>query len=237
MLKFCRKLHNWLGLLLVVQITLWFLSGLVMAVMPIEQVRGEHLRQNVSTLWQQALIAPAQVLQLHSPQASLSLSQRLIWQYNQLNAIPVYLVDDAGARFRYSALTGEVLAALPEHDIRRLAQAQYLGTGTLADSRLLDRLPQEVQHLSAPLWLICFTDNDNTRFYLDPATGKVERVRTDSWRLFDFFWMLHIMDYTDRSNINNPLLITFSACALLFTLSGVVLLWQHFWFGRRRRIL
>jgi uncharacterized iron-regulated membrane protein len=235
MLKLCRTLHNWLGLILVVQITLWFFSGLVMAILPIEQVRGEHLRQVVSTQWQQAQISPLQVLQLHSPHAGFSLSQRLVWQDNQLSASPVYLVDDAGAHFRYSAITGQQLAELQEHDIRQLAQAQYHGAGTLESVQLLQQLPQEVQTLAAPLWQLQFDDSDNSRFYLDPATGAVLRVRTDSWRLFDFLWMLHIMDYSDRSNFNNPLLISTAAASLLFTLTGLVMLWQRYRPKRRPR--
>jgi hypothetical protein len=203
MIKLFRSLHNWLGLILVAQIALWFLSGLVMAVLPIEQVRGEHLRQVVRANWQQAVISPHQVLQQHDGQASVNLSERLSWQNNQLAAIPVYLVNDGSELYRYSALSGKALTVLTEQDIHQLALAQYQGDGTLLSARLLQQLPQEVQQLTAPLWQLQFTDSDNSRFYLDPATGKVLRVRTDSWRWFDFFWML-------------------------FTLSGIVLLWQRF---------
>ncbi|WP_372627449.1 PepSY domain-containing protein [Arsukibacterium sp.] len=237
MLKLCRALHNWLGLLLVIQITLWFVSGLVMAVLPIEQVRGEHLRQLVSTNWQQAQVSPQQVLQQHSAQAILSLSQRLTWQSNTLIATPVYLVNDSGNMHRYNAQTGTLLPELTDQDIRQLGQAQYQGDGQLSSTLLLEQLPQEVKQLPAPLWQLQFADSENSRFYLDPATGAVMRVRTDNWRWFDFFWMLHIMDYQDRSNFNNPLLITFSASALLFTFSGMVLLWRRFRPRRRKMIV
>ena len=48
--------------------------------------------------------------------------------------------------------------------------------------------------------------------------------RNDWWRLFDVVWMLHIMDYDTRDDFNHPLLIVSAATALLFALSGVVLL-------------
>ncbi|HEY9043285.1 MAG TPA: PepSY domain-containing protein, partial [Rheinheimera sp.] len=124
MLKLCRTLHNWLGLILVVQITLWFLSGLVMAILPIEQVRGEHLRQTAAVQWQQAVVSPQQILQQHSTDARLSLSQRLAWQNKQLQATPVYLVDDGSSLTRYSALDGKALESLSEQEIRQLALAQ-----------------------------------------------------------------------------------------------------------------
>ena len=48
--------------------------------------------------------------------------------------------------------------------------------------------------------------------------------RNDDWRFFDFFWMLHIMDYQERENFNNPLLITASMFALFTVLAGLLLL-------------
>ena len=48
--------------------------------------------------------------------------------------------------------------------------------------------------------------------------------RNDDWRFFDFFWMLHIMDYKERENFNNPLLITVSIFALFTVLAGLLLL-------------
>lgn len=228
MLKLSRQLHNWLGLILVTQILFWFLSGLVMAIMPIEQVRGEHLRYSVSSSWQGADVAPAAVLSKHSPSATLAFSQQLTASDNTLIAAPVYVVTDADQQFRYHANSGEQIGLLTEADIQQLARAQYLGNGQMSQAALLTALPQEVKNLSAPLWQVQFNDSDNTTFYLDPATGLVQRVRTTGWRLFDFFWMLHIMDYQDRSNFNNPLLITTAAAALLFTLTGLVLLWQRY---------
>lgn len=228
MMKWCRRLHNWLGLILVVQILLWFLSGLVMAVLPIEQVRGEHLHTQPVPRWQQALVSPASVLEHHSSEASFSISQQLTLDNNQLSAMPVYVIDDAGQRFRYSASSGKLLNTLSEQDITRLAQAQYTGNGALSYSQLLQQLPAEVKHLPTPQWQVQFNDDNNSTFYLDPATGAVSRVRTSLWRVFDFFWMLHIMDYDERSNFNNPLLISTAAASLLFTLTGLVLLWQRY---------
>lgn len=235
MLKLSRRLHNWLGLLLAIQIMLWFLSGLVMAILPIEQVRGEHLRLNVRSDWSYASVAPATVLAKHSADANLSLSLQLALLEQSLVTVPVYNVTEQHQLYRYNAVTGAVLQELEAEQIMQLAKAQYLGRGSIFTVQLLPQAPQEVKNLSAPLWQVHFDDADDTTFYLDPATGLVQRVRTAGWRLFDFFWMLHIMDYKDRSNFNNPLLISTAAAALLFTLTGLVLLWQRFWSTPRRR--
>jgi hypothetical protein len=52
--------------------------------------------------------------------------------------------------------------------------------------------------------------------------------RHELWRVFDFVWMLHIMDYEERENVNNTLLRTFTWGALLMALSGVWLLFYSF---------
>lgn len=227
--RWCRTVHNWLGLLLVIQILLWFISGLVMAILPIEQVRGEHLRSTAEPVWSQAQVTPATVLAGHSADAVLELSQRL----TGTASIPVYQVHDQHHVSRYSALTGEPLQPLSATEITALAQAQYTGSGRLLEVQQLQQAPAEVRHLATPLWQARFADDTNTVFYLDTATGVVQRVRTDQWRLFDFLWMLHIMDYDERSNFNNPLLITTAALASLFTLTGMVLLWRRFRPGKK----
>ena len=125
--------------------------------------------------------------------------------------------------------------ALKESDVRKAAKDQYAANGDIVAARRLSELPQEVQNLSAPLWQVSFNDELNTRFYIDPNTGSVSRVRTDTWRLFDFMWMLHIMDYKNRTNFNTPWLVAFSGSAFLFTLTGIALLYQHFKPKKKRR--
>ena len=70
-------------------------------------------------------------------------------------------------------------------------------------------------------------------FYLSPATGELVSRRHELWRVFDIVWMLHIMDYDERENVNNWLLRGFTWLAVLTALSGAWLLW--FAFPRRRK--
>lgn len=239
MMKFMRKAHNYLGLILFVQIGLWFLSGFVMAWLPIDEVRGNHLRNKVTTSWHSATVPPSDILSNHSNAAVLSFTHRLNKVGNTKpdsnHTTPVYRVVDNDAIYRYSALTGEPLPPLQESNIREAAMQQYAGSGDIVDATLLDASPLEVKNLPAPLWRVSFNDELNTQFYVDPNTGSVLRVRTDTWRLFDFMWMLHIMDYKDRSNFNTPWLIAFSGSAFLFTLTGVALLYQRFKPKRKKR--
>lgn len=214
--RFWRQLHLWLSLLLSLQLLAWFGSGLVMSVLPIKEVRGDHLKKPAPEVeWHQARFSPAQLTALH-PGAQLSLTQR--------GTVPVYQLQHGEKLMYFSALDGSRLEALSENEVKTLATARYNGNGTLKNSTLLSALPLEARGLSLPLWQVQFQDADNTVFYLEPVLGQLLRVRTDNWRLFDFVWMLHIMDYRERDNFNNLLLIISSASALLFTLSGIWLL-------------
>ncbi|WP_419569641.1 PepSY domain-containing protein [Rheinheimera sp.] len=213
-----RTLHKYLGWLLLFQLLAWFGSGLIMTLLPIDQVHGDHLRQALpAASWQQA-VAPAAVL-AGKADASLSLSQR--------GTEPVYLLNRQGEQSTYSALTAEPLALLTEAEALQLAQAQYKGPAPAATLALLQQAPFEVRHLRGPLWQVSWQDQEHSAFYLHAFTGTALSVRTDNWRLFDFVWMLHIMDYQERENFNSPLLMLFSATALLFTFTGLVLLWPR----------
>jgi hypothetical protein len=50
-------------------------------------------------------------------------------------------------------------------------------------------------------------------------------VRSDIWRLYDFFWMLHIMDYETLDDFNHPLLIAIAAFSLFITVSGIIFIY------------
>ena len=58
------------------------------------------------------------------------------------------------------------------------------------------------------MWRVDFDDSRHTTIYVSPQTGKVVGRRNTIWRVYDFFWMLHIMDYSARDNFNNPLVVT-----------------------------
>ena len=59
---------------------------------------------------------------------------------------------------------------------------------------------------------------------MNANTGLIDARRNDMWRLFDFFWMLHIMDYQEREDFNHPLLIGAAGLALSVVIFGMALL-------------
>jgi len=91
------------------------------------------------------------------------------------------------------------------------------------------------------VWQVRFNDAKRTALYFAADDGHLVAARNSTWRVFDFFWMLHTMDYAGRDNFNNPLVITASTGALWLALSGLLLLMRTFrrqdlaFLGRGRR--
>jgi len=68
------------------------------------------------------------------------------------------------------------------------------------------------------------TMSDDTRFYVNAATGEITARRTPLWRFYDFMWGLHIMDPGGRDDFNNPWVQAFSAIGAVSVVLGLVLL-------------
>ncbi len=73
-----------------------------------------------------------------------------------------------------------------------------------------------------PVWRVDFSTPESLRLYVDPWTAEIVARRTARWRLFDFLWMLHIMDFSERDDFNTPLLQVAAALGLIVALSGVI---------------
>ncbi|MDB2489737.1 hypothetical protein N9X38_04915, partial [Gammaproteobacteria bacterium] len=77
-----------------------------------------------------------------------------------------------------------------------------------------------------PIYKISTDTKNDINIYLDPITGDIAAIRSDSWRAWDLLWALHIMDYQDRDNINNILLKIFSVLALISSITGIILFFK-----------
>ena len=205
--------HRWAGWVLGVQVLIWFASGLFMTLPPIQKVRGTHLLKPAPTEFTLDSAAAARALAV-TPDAT-ALSAVTVGETPLVKAATpdgdVLLTAD-----------GRPFTAT-ETVIRTVARTRYAGDGTLATLRLLDTAPLDWRG-DTPIWQAQFDDASRTRFYIDPTTSEVQRVRTHLWRVFDTAWMLHIMGYPDRDNFNTWWLCLFAFAAVLFAITGLALL-------------
>ena len=85
-----------------------------------------------------------------------------------------------------------------------------------------------MQSRKPPYWRVEFKGWNQPTLYISPSTGELISRRHNLWRIFDFVWMMHIMDYEGRTNVNNPLLRVATWSAVTMALAGAVLLFWSF---------
>ncbi|NNC99438.1 MAG: hypothetical protein HKN85_04575 [Gammaproteobacteria bacterium] len=219
-MTYWRKLHNWIGLLIGLQVLAWISGGVIMSAIPIEMVRGKHL------LLEQSSVGSAKQISADF-QSDLSRWQKMEWVRRLDKSVIKLSGFDHSSSF-IDPTTGAALARLTGSEAEQVARNRYLGKGKVVAVQLLEQIPAEASRLSPPVYSVQFDDWINTTFYVQPDSGEIKTVRSDLWRVYDFFWMLHIMDYEERENFNNPLVIVVSVTALIFTMTGFVLLYFSF---------
>lgn len=222
-----RRTHKWLSLVVGIQALLWVLGGLYMVAVPIDIVHGDHLARSEHPALRAdaARIDPA-ALAARYPGLSG-------FVFKQLGGRDVVEVRQGKQVLLADAASGAPLAPLGRAQVEALARAAYLGDGKLRAAEWLTTSPREVGGRPAPLWAVHFDDMVSTTLYYSPYTGELVTRRHALWRWFDFVWMLHIMDYEEREDVNNGLLRTGAIAAFAMTLSGVWLL--ALWLRKRSK--
>ncbi|WP_162143752.1 PepSY domain-containing protein [Hellea balneolensis] len=214
--KYLTRVHKWAGLILGIQIVIWFASGLFMALFPIDEVRGSHLAEKATWSLTDAKVIPLEIAMTaydgNLTGASLT----------SIAGEPAYaLIGDKGTQL-INARTGEPWEPVGEKAIRLAADKYYKGDGEIAALKRLIETPKEYRR-PPPVWQVQYDDRAKTRLYLDAQTAELLAVRTKLWRVYDFMWMLHIMDYDTRDNFNSWWLRLAAFLALLFAISGMML--------------
>jgi len=223
-----RSLHKWLGLVIGLQVLIWLASGLYMVVVDLDFIHGDPLVKNT----QQTITVPA---------STLVTTATLRQQYPDATMIglrPVmgdtfFTITTPENRYLVNPQTGEVISPLNEETARAIAAFYYNGNNPVHSIKLLtDDPPREIGRRPLPLWRVDFDDRFNTSFYIDPYSGALSTRRHRYWRIFDFLFMLHIMDYDERTDVHNLLLQVAQFTGVAFGIAG---LWLLFYSFKRRR--
>jgi len=204
-----RKIHKYLSLFISIQLLLWTVSGIYFAYNKIELVRGEHLRnQTIEELTFDLKNLPP--IQAKSIDIIVRLGQPLI-KINTMSGIS-YLNKDGSPASKIK-LDEAMKIVQNKTSLNPLSALEIVDVPAGAEYRGRD----------LPLYQVITDHQDNIKVYLDAFSGEIVAIRSSSWRVWDFLWGLHIMDYIDRDNINNILIKIFSILALISSLSGVIL--------------
>ena len=215
-----RKIHKWVGLVLGLQFVLWTFSGAVMALLDSDKVGGHSAAPTAATVqaWPADMVPPA------SGQAVEGLTLRRIVDR------PVYEIKVRQGIQLLDARSGQPIlidAAFAEN----IARDAFHHDSAVASVTRLEKANLEAREHSGAMWRVDFADEENSSSYISAETGRPLVNRGDTWRLWDVAWMLHNMDYVNRTSFNHPLIIFVAFGALWLSFTGFYLLFKSF---RRR---
>jgi len=230
------KIHKWLALLMAIQILFWFVSGLFFAIFPIERVRSEHAIAARGPAPVDLDAAAAGLARLAG--GGVAPGDRI--ELRSLLGRPVaLLLAHQGPPRLYDLATGRQVSPIPANLAARIAEADH--EGDLRAVRVERIIANDLEYRAAlPAWRVDFEDGANRSLYIAADTGAVTARRSTLWRVYDFLWGLHIMDWRGHEDFNNPLLIVATVLALIMSVAGIILLPRRLGYTawrRRRRAL
>jgi uncharacterized iron-regulated membrane protein len=228
------KIHKWLALLMAIQILFWFVSGLFFAAVPIERVRSEHMKAEAPSAPIPLAVAAAGLNRL----AAEGITGERV-ELRTLLGRPVALVHAREGRPRlYDLATGRAVSPISAAAATRIAEADHAGEARAV--RVTEVTEAGAEYRGAlPAWRVDFEES-NLALYVAADSGAVTARRSTLWRVYDFLWGLHIMDWRGHEDFNSWLLVITTVLGLVIVVSGIVLLPSRLGYTawrRRRRAL
>ena len=224
MMPLIRKVHKWVGLLIGIQVFLWLLSGLMISLLDPAKVGGQYLasppQTGIQNLPSGSLLEPHEL-----PQDQLAAALSIELGMNR--GKPVYRVRRSDGVILLDAINGSLIVT-SQMEAESIAGRDYMGDGAIASVDRGMAPDMETRNHRGEYWRVNFSDAVNTTLYISAMDGRILERRNDYWRVRDFFWMLHIMDYPGRENFNNALLIGIALIAIWLGLSGLMMLFGSF---------
>jgi uncharacterized iron-regulated membrane protein len=223
---YIRRTHRYLGVILGIQFLFWTISGLYFSWTNIDEIHGDFQHKPPPKLTSGIhLISPDSVFKqvIDKPVFINSIQLVAILQkpFYSIN----YTAKKESKTILANAETGIIRNRITKEEAIQIAAESFNGKPAvqLVEYITATNHHHEYREKPLPAWAVTFAHPTNTTVYVSAEQGKVESFRNNKWRIFDFLWMGHTMDYQSRDNINNWLLRIFSLFGLITVLSGFAL--------------
>lgn len=236
---YIRKAHRYLGFFIGIQFVLWTIGGLYFSWTDLDEIHGDHLRKQPSDSLglPEEVVSPSRAIQMtRQTDAQAEITRiRIVGILGEAYYAIEYRSGSTLHSLLFGARDGSLKPPITRDEAETIARSSTAHTGNVQQTTYLtpDNVSGHHEYRAKPLpaWAVEF-END-VIVYLAAETGQVEAVRTTKWRVFDFLWMLHTMDFNGRDNINNYVLRAFSLLGITTVLSGFVLFFVSSRFFRR----
>ena len=226
-----RRIHKWIGLVIGLQFLLWAISGTAMALLVMDDVSGGPIATRAAP---PILTTGPAWGRIQPALAGRSIRQLTLRTIGQRQVLEV----DTEAGVKLFDAIGGMPVVIDHQAAAAVASAAHPTNAAIKQIVALTKVELEVRDQKLPIWQIDFRDGPNSSYYVSGTTGAVLERRNDTWRWWDFFWMLHSMDYSKRTSFNHPLIISVGFAMTWLAVTGFWLLfrtmWRHDFAGLKR---
>lgn len=228
---YTKKAHRYLGVFIGVQFLLWTIGGLYFSWTDIRQIRGEHLRRESRPLDPgPGITSPSLAIRnLEAKEGEARVTGVSVTRVlDRLNYEIIFeRADGTSQSAMADAYSGELRSPITAEEAKQIALNELRSPSEVLGAELIDKNDvgghHEYRDKPLPAWAVTFAEPDGLVVYVNGNTGRVESLRTTSWRVFDLFWLFHTLDLYGRDNINNYVLRAFSVLGLVTLFSGYLL--------------
>lgn len=211
--KTIRKTHRYLGLFTGIQFLLWTISGLYFSWTDIDDIHGDLYKITKKERSFEHLIGFSE-FQIKDKITSVEL--------RDINGTPYYWINN---KQLVNAYTGILKNGITATEAVSIAKEHTIKSLKVKDVALLETVGKhhEYREKKVPVYVISYKGNNAIKAYVSKEDGKFQTIRHSKWRIFDFLWMTHTMDYEGRDSINTLTLRIFSLVGCCTVISGFVL--------------
>ena len=209
---------------------LWTLGGLYFSWTQIEAIRGEHLHHHAAIEPEGEMVSLSEAIAgklVNGEKIDLS-GVRIVRVLGETYYSVAFLdrelndrrmlirASDGRRREPVNEIEAAQIAVTSIHEPARVLSVELV-TKEIAGGH------HEYRGKPLPAWAVNLEHGEGVTAYIGADDGQVHAMRTNSWRMFDFLWMMHTMDFDGRDNINNYVLRAFSILGIITVMSGFLL--------------
>lgn len=214
-------LHRWVALIILAQLSVWALTGAFFTLVSHDQLHGaRHGHHPAPTLSSdEAVLGPGDVLRRL---AARGVRDVTALELRPGRGGPYWLATRGEAVLRLRAADASD-APVERAEAEAVAREDQGGSAVLAARRYTASPPLEYRKKPLPAWRVELADDAGTAVWVDASRGVVTARRTRVWRVYDFLWALHIMDYWGRDDFHTPWMVMAAVVAIVTVASGAVI--------------
>jgi hypothetical protein len=206
------------------------MGGLYFSWSDMDEIHGDHQKAHIHPLSGSIkLVSPEEIIRNIKQKDSVN----FIFDIHLIQILgkPIFQITYSKLHDRNKviqladAVTGTLLPPVSKQEAVEIAKTGFADTSKVIKVEYLTTTNGHHEYREQPLpaYAITFDHPSNTTVYVSTELGTVQKFRNNKWRIFDFLWMMHTMDYQGRDNITNWLLRAFSIFGLMTIASGFIL--------------